>query len=325
MSRASRLLGRALRRAEVLALYGWPGRGLAAPAGRVTCLLYHRITEREDRPYLEKGGVPVTPPSVFQRHLRLLRSEGFVFVGLEEVLEGRLPDRPSVLVTFDDGFRDNFTTALSILREEKVPAVFFVVSSIPGRPRLLWEHALCRTLADTTARTTLLEEVSEIAGERLRSDDLARTVRCRVPASSCDALLERHEPDGSEEEARALYPSWGEVRQALLEGHAIGSHGWTHRMRHLLSAEEFRREISESRRQISGETGGAVDAYSYPFNSYLFGDEETCRGEGYRFVATVDPGRIALPGSLLRVPRLTVHRLHDSAAEFRRLLAEAKD
>lgn len=318
-------LTRALRRASVFARHVRPAALDGPGSGRVTCLLYHRIADRLDRPYLEAGGVPVTPPAVFRKQLRRLRDDGMEFLSPGELLAGRPPARPSILLTFDDGFRDNFTTVLSILREEGVKALFFVVSSVPGSHALLWEHALCRTLADGRARVRLREAVSDMLGEAVPVERLASAVRGRLPVASCDELLAECQPPGGAEEARALYPEWDEVRSAAREGHVVGSHGQTHRMRHLLTASQFRDELIVSKREISERLAEPVRTFSFPFNSYLFGDEETCRKVGYEMVATVDPGRLDPSQGLLRVPRLTVHRLHDSAPELRRLVAEAHD
>lgn len=318
-------LTRVLRRASVFARHVRPLAADRLGTGRVTCLLYHRVAERSDRPYLEAGGVPVTPPAVFRKQLRRLRDDGLEFLAPGELLAGRLPAHPSVLLTFDDGFRDNFTTALSILREEGVKAFFFVVSSVPGSRGLLWEHALCRTLADGKARARLREAVSSTLGEAVSGDRLARAVRGRLPVATCDELLAECQPPGGAEEARALYPDWDEVRSAVQEGHVVGSHGRTHRMRHLLTAPQFREELIASKHEIGERLGEPVRSFSFPFNSYLFGDEEACCEAGYELVATVDPGRLDPSRGLLRVPRLTVHRLHDSVPELRRLVAEACD
>src|SRR3990167_2097406 len=52
-----------------------------------------------------------------------------------------LPDYP-VLVTFDDGFRNNLTCAAPELERQGVPALFHVTTGLIGRDRLLWTQEL---------------------------------------------------------------------------------------------------------------------------------------------------------------------------------------
>ena len=64
-------------------------------------------------------------------------AEHFHPVSLEQVaaaLDGgpRLPSRP-LLVTFDDGYRDNLTAALPVLRERGIPMTVFLATGLRGR------------------------------------------------------------------------------------------------------------------------------------------------------------------------------------------------
>ena len=78
--------------------------------------MYHRVVADAEQP----DGISVTC-SAFARHLAWLREWGYRSVAaahLAAALDGgqRLPRRPLIL-TFDDGFRDNLTNALPILQE----------------------------------------------------------------------------------------------------------------------------------------------------------------------------------------------------------------
>jgi len=66
---------------------------------------------------------------LFERQLALLRRRGYRGgnrAALAELAAGRSPGRVAFL-TFDDGFRDNFETALPLLREYGFPAFVFVL------------------------------------------------------------------------------------------------------------------------------------------------------------------------------------------------------
>lgn len=86
-------------------------------------------------------------PTDFELQLHDLQQRGFRMVSMEEYL--RFDDPLNLLLTFDDGWSDNFSYALPILQRCQVPAVFFVVSQpLEGLdPRRQMSPAQLRELA----------------------------------------------------------------------------------------------------------------------------------------------------------------------------------
>jgi len=89
---------------------------------RAVVLYYHRIGERD---------VLTKPPDEFRRDLEYLK-ENYDCIGFSELCErlrsGAPARRRSVVITFDDGYRDNFTAAVPVLRDAGVTATFFVAT-----------------------------------------------------------------------------------------------------------------------------------------------------------------------------------------------------
>jgi len=107
-------------------VFGFPTR----EEQKVRILYYHSIGERVgDNYYLR------IPPDTFREQMRLL-SEEYDVISLRELVDrvksGRKIKR-SVLITFDDGFKDNYTVAYPILQEYDLPATFFVTTSFIGQ------------------------------------------------------------------------------------------------------------------------------------------------------------------------------------------------
>lgn len=99
-------------------------------APTVTVILYHRVTD-ELRDSLTVG------IEQFERQMAIL-SKYCMPVSIEQVLSGRFrrrPRRPIVCVTFDDGYADNFTSAVPILLRHRIPAAFFVSTGLIGTDR----------------------------------------------------------------------------------------------------------------------------------------------------------------------------------------------
>lgn len=109
--------------------------------------------------YLTSSGVPILayhsvrntadtysiPEAEFENQLRYLAANGYTVISLNEMLEGFagkavLPERPVVL-TFDDGYRDNYTTAFPILQKYKMKATVFIITGSVGEAGYLrWEQ-----------------------------------------------------------------------------------------------------------------------------------------------------------------------------------------
>ncbi len=85
-------------------------------------LMYHRINAIN-----EMKDMTVSPKN-FRRQMEYVRSF-YNVLSLRDIVarRGTVSDEDAIAVTFDDGFRDNYTQALSILKEYNIPATIFVV------------------------------------------------------------------------------------------------------------------------------------------------------------------------------------------------------
>ena len=100
-------------------------------------LEYHMIT---DTPSIDAGRYNVTP-SDFNTQLDYLQQNGYNTITMQEYFLARqgkfsLPDNPIVL-TFDDGYADNYEYMMPILRAHKMKAVIYVIANELGKPGYL--------------------------------------------------------------------------------------------------------------------------------------------------------------------------------------------
>ena len=107
----------------------------------VPILVYHHVD------YVLEGTLSLNSvsPSNFKRQMRYLRAHDFIILRLYELVtlieSGEPIPHKSVVVTFDDGYEDNYKFAFPILRDLEIPATIFVVSDIVGTPGYLtWDQ-----------------------------------------------------------------------------------------------------------------------------------------------------------------------------------------
>ena len=111
------------------------GEALAPPPCATLVLCYHRVRPQvADDPY----GLTITCDR-FEEQLDALASWGR-FMAPAELFEPSAPvsDRPRILVTFDDGYRDNLEHAFPILSRRGIPAAWFVVTGAVERSAPFW-------------------------------------------------------------------------------------------------------------------------------------------------------------------------------------------
>ena len=114
--------------AAVTAVEDAPGEGTCAPS----VFMYHLIMEE---PYSVYDGLFVRP-SDFAAHLDSIVESGAVSLFADEY---RLTVKPSVVITFDDGYEDNYTTAFPMLKERGIKATIFLITDLIGTPGYMTE------------------------------------------------------------------------------------------------------------------------------------------------------------------------------------------
>jgi len=106
-------------------------------------LMYHSVSPKPN-PSIE---LLIVKPETFRRQMRFLKEHNYNVVPLSEIADliknnKKIPPR-TLAITFDDGYKDNYTYAFPILKEYNFPATVFVIVNEIDRPqqdRLSWEE-----------------------------------------------------------------------------------------------------------------------------------------------------------------------------------------
>jgi peptidoglycan/xylan/chitin deacetylase (PgdA/CDA1 family) len=287
---------------------------LAAARPGLIVYAYHRIAEPGADSFYDPV-ISATPAS-FRAQVEGLARRARV-VTLDEAIEGiasGAPWRgPAALITFDDGYRDNFEVAAPILRGRGIPATFFLPTAFLDEPRVPWWDEVARIIKQTRVRRLEVpmgpEGVEGDGGPVPLAIDLDITPRSeairiiiaafldgtiREEGFFLERLAERAEvPADDGTLARALFTDWDQVRRSTGAGTglSVGSHGHSHRRLAGLDGEEQLRELEESRRILGERLGRAVAALAYPYGwpgSYTAETRALAVRAGYRaaFAAT---------------------------------------
>jgi peptidoglycan/xylan/chitin deacetylase (PgdA/CDA1 family) len=177
------------------------------------------------------------------------------------------------LITFDDGYRDNYEVAFEVLRAERAVATFFVTTGFIDGRRVPWWDEIAwmvrtsqRTRIELTGWLPAPIELAKIGAEpTVRS--LLRAFKRLPPDRHPDYLDALAAATGSgrcEIDATDLWMTWEMLRVMRAAGMAVGGHTVTHPI--LASAPEAtqRAEIVECGRRLAHELGEPMRYFSYP-------------------------------------------------------------
>ena len=328
-------LARAAHRLGVMPLLGWV-RG--AWRHDVRILAYHRVLESVEPAGFRFDAELISASSdAFRRQLAIVKRR-FAPMRFDELADcldrGRPVPRRAVLITFDDGYDDNYRIAWPILRDAGLSAMFFVSTGHidSGRPYAYdWlVHMLCTTRADRLLAPEL--EIDWPIPEALGAcRDLAARLLDRIKtldAQAQQSLIDRLQVEWSMP-AAAGHPdcrpmSWAQLREMHAGGMEIGSHGVDHRMLAKMTPAAMREEVAASKRAIERELGGDVLVMSYPVggtDAYDGAVVAATREAGYRLACSYRAGPESLhPQTRFEMRRIPVER-HTGADWFEGMLA----
>jgi peptidoglycan/xylan/chitin deacetylase (PgdA/CDA1 family) len=105
---------------------------------QVPILMYHYISAPPADADIYRRDLSVTP-ALFESHLKYLTDAGYHAITLDDLLyalaQGReLPAKP-VILTFDDGYEDNYTNAFPLLQKYSMVGHFFIISDFVNQER----------------------------------------------------------------------------------------------------------------------------------------------------------------------------------------------
>lgn len=244
---------------------------------RLIVFNYHRI-----RPDSTLFSTPfddeVYGPSILrlQQHLTWLRDNTDMVTEnalLSHLSSGRGFSAPSSLVTFDDGYRDNYDLVYPLLRQLGVPAIFFIPTGQITSRQLGWWDMIAYLLKRSDkaairfegAEVSLTDRAAAIrlflAKMKLEPSERTKDLLPRL-SEACDVPL----PD-PEIQANELM-TWDQIREVSNGGVAIGSHTHSHRVLATLSPAAQEEELRSSKQHLERELGRPIHSLSYPVGNY---------------------------------------------------------
>jgi peptidoglycan/xylan/chitin deacetylase (PgdA/CDA1 family) len=298
--------------------------------GRAVILMYHRILTEEERiRRFVQPGMYVTP-SVFEEQVAFLKAH-YTLVSLSHLLscwrQGRLPDiQQYAVITFDDGWRDNYQNAYPILRRYQAPATIFLPTAYIGTNRWFWTDRLAaligpcgkmdRTQYEAIGRLLAPFHISwpPYRGDRSvlldEMDAIIESLKA-VPSEAVEALIGRlcavlDRPDPSESGERPFL-NWEEVAEMSQQGISFGAHSHSHRILTALPPDAVWEELTTSLRTLQERAVQALPVFCYPNGNATDQIRGWVKEAGYQ--AAIGGGGVegTVPSDLFNLRRIGIH------------------
>ncbi len=257
-------------------------------------LNYHRIGDARDSVF-DRGLWSATTEGFFDQ-LRFIKSH-LDIISPDELTTAVSSKRGRFcLLTFDDGYRDNFEIAFPILKAANVPATFFVVTGFLDASKVPWWDEISWMVRTSQRNRLDLPEWLPAPVSLDHSDreaavrQLLRTFKA-MPAASTERYLDAlAEMTGtgrcSAAMGRNLWMDWEMVRQMRAGGMTIGGHTKSHQILARATPQQQREEILGCGKRLAEVIGEPMRYFSYPVGGHQAFDAVTrncLREAGVRF------------------------------------------
>ncbi len=289
-------------------------------SGLGSCLLYHRVAAGDDQEPFHPTLSLSVHPAKFQEQMEYI-SEAHQCLDLPtavSLLKSKRLPLGTVVVTFDDGYRDNLINALPVLERHNVPATIFVTTGfIDGRVRPWWfevEH-IVRVAASVEFDwgDRLYSYPTGSSDEKHRALLRLFTMMRRLNLEQQEMLLAKlYAAAGAPALPCVQFLSWEEVVE--LDRHpliTIGAHTRNHLMLRALSMQCAEREIADAKRILEERLGHPVQHFAYPFggaDAAGFREMRLVRNAGFQSACVTDFGHLCsnCGTTCFALPRVTI-------------------
>ncbi len=237
---------------------------------KVRVLFYHRINKNGDWFGIDTN--------VFEQQIKYL-SRNFNLISLKDffkILNKEIIVKKPLLITFDDGYLDNYTDAYPVLKKYSAPAGLFLTTDFIDNKIWIW-HDIYRHIVENTPLKKLEVNLNGYRYNwRFENNLEKRKVRRNIHYLYKDLpyseriqklrdlamLLKVDIPEHPTDSYAPL--SWDNIKEMSKNNIEFGSHTCTHEILSKLKNEDAHYELLQSKKRIEEELQLKVNAFAYP-------------------------------------------------------------
>ena len=216
-------------------------------------LIYHSVHN--------KGFVPFNsiPLNLFDKQMRFLSK--YRKVGsLYEYRKGKC----NIVITFDDGYKNNYTHAYPLLKKYGLTATFFLTTGLIGTKNMKWDDKISYLIQATNKQKIVLDKREYMLEHKEQVITEIITYLNKKDQKCVASRLKQLTEQLGDIEADIMM-SWDNVKEMSKDGMYFGSHTVTHSNLVRISLEQVEAELVKSKTDIEQKLGIKVDVFSYTY------------------------------------------------------------
>lgn len=242
---------------------------------QLTVLAYHRINDCQAASF--DAYAPNVSATVEEFKLQIdYVAENYAVISLDQLAafvsgDGSLPNN-ALLITFDDGYLDNYENAFPVLQNYGLPAVIFLMTSRMDSPTLRpWWDEVAYYFHHTKHPQTI----------ELPLLGICSLANINEKTETCDAFMEALKQVSEDEKQTILaglptyfdmappndppmFMSWEQINTLVANGVACQPHTVTHPIMTRVPVEEARKQLVGAKQIIEEKTQQSAIAFAYP-------------------------------------------------------------
>lgn len=290
---------------------------------KLIVLTYHRILpmEKIDESFSNTG--IIVKPETFDKHLDFLQKQ-FKITTIDSfysiINSGKTSSSPSCLITFDDGWVDNYLYGFPILKKNNLPATIFLPTGYMENNDLFWQEKLCRLIYMLVSKNAkeannLLAnhgvEIENITPSLLKVEikECVNKLKSR-PYKDIDNLIQEIskilEYTGSETHIDQ-YMNWNHIREMSKYNISFESHAHSHKILTRLEKDAVKDELLKSAEIIGRELDKKVKYIAYPNGDSDSEIQELAQANGYLLGFGTKRGINSSSSNLYDIKRINIH------------------
>ncbi|MGF7119278.1 polysaccharide deacetylase family protein [Methanobacterium oryzae] len=244
---------------------------------QISILAYHRVG-----PQTDEWSLNPLSEKIFEYHINYL-SKNFKIVTLSNLSEmirnGNVPEK-AVVITFDDGYKDNYEVAFPILKKYNAPATVFLATGPVEEKNLFWWDKINYALFHTDMESIDLNHIGAyqlccnedkiLAG--LNIQEKLKKMDNNKKETVMGELINLTDVTIPEKLGKKYLLSWDEIKKMNKNGIEFGSHTVTHPILTNVSIDKAKWELINSKKCIEENLETEVKSFAYPngdFNAKL--------------------------------------------------------
>jgi peptidoglycan/xylan/chitin deacetylase (PgdA/CDA1 family) len=253
-------------------------RPLFSGLGHILC--FHRVVNPDGRQRLWANSGKEISEEKLRFIIKFFLEKGYEFISMDELhnrLSIRKKSKKFVVVTFDDGYADNYTHAFPLFKELGIPFTIYVATGMPDGDMVLWPYFLEEHLLKTElVKFNFINEDYEFQTshhqERETVYNAIRNIILQNEAAAIpffmDNVFQVNESE-SMNFTKGISLSWSQISELSKNKLVtIGAHGKKHFALSKLSDAYAREEIMGSKKRLEEKLQIDINHFAYPYGTY---------------------------------------------------------